>query len=268
MNRTLLAAVTLACIIVSCQQAPVEYVHRVDTLYIRDTLHVPDTNALRLKGTLHGNARLYDFGGYALDNSGITVQFEKTGYSTITEASGNWSMKGLPTGTYNITFSKEGYDSYRVYGFQFVGGGDVYGPNQPLLPLLPTVSILDFKVSNIDRSNVDNLMYSLGGRLSSATKGIGVRIFLGHDSTVSSDPLTYSFTFTMIIDALTGEFDQRAYFATSSLTSYGFKRGDRVYMVAYPVAGPSIFRYWNPEIEQNVEIGLGPRSNVFSFIVN
>jgi hypothetical protein len=264
MKRILLPSIALLVIVTSCQQAPVEYVHRVDTLYIRDTLHVPDTNALKLKGNLHGYARLYDFGGSALDRSGITVHFKNTGYSTVTDALGKWTMRDLPTSTYNIVFSKEGYDTVRLYSLQFVGGGDVYGVNAPTLPLIPTVSILDLNLSKTEFIRDDYLAYYLGGRLSAATKGISARLFVGRDSTVSLHPGTYIYAFNWPIDSVTGEFVQTSYLNSIYISTYGIKRGDRVFIAAYPVAGPSRFTYWNPQLG-DVEVGLGPRSTILSF---
>ena len=139
-------------------------------------------------------------------------------------------------------------------------------PNSAVLPLIPTMPILDLKLSRIDHANDDVLIYYIGGRVSPVTKGIGARLFIGRDSTVSSDPQTYSYALTMPIDSLTGELDQRYYLHSSALSTYGFKRGDQIFIVAYPVASPYIaFTCWNPQLERNVEIGLGPRSTVLSF---
>jgi hypothetical protein len=266
MKRILPAFLPLLLLVAACQQAPVEYVHSVDTLYIRDTLHVPDTNALKLKGRLHGKALLYDFGGYAPNHSGITVHFDSTPYSTVTGDSGRWTMDSLPTGTYDMVFSKEGYGTYWLFGVQFVGGGDVYMPTlqQVALPLIPMTTFSDIKASRVV-SHGHYKVYHIDGILPAPFKGTAARIYCGRDSTVSSDPMHYTFVAFGRVDTLTGALD--AGFTDDLAPPYGLIRGERYYMAVYPVASMYGFSYWNARLDQGVEIGLGPRSEVVSLII-
>jgi hypothetical protein len=259
-----LLILVLAGSFLSCKQAPVEYVHRVDTLYIRDTVHLSDTNALKLKGTLHGKAYIYDYLRTVTDSSGITVSMEGTPFTAVTDAAGNWTMRDLPTATYTIVYSKEGFGTYRYFGFQFVGGSEIYLPStiRPILPRIPTEQMSDLRVSDVKDYGNGDIYYFLDGKLSPPRAGISAQIFIGRDTTVSSDPSTYLYSFSVLLDSTTGSFIQNsASLGSPTLYSAGFKKGEPMYMVAYPNAGGNA--YWDPRSERYVLIGLGPnRSNV------
>lgn len=77
----------------------------------------------RLKGNLKGV--VYSNGGY----SDIPVQIMLEGHNFSKTATsdfyGNYSFAGISTGTYDLKFTKEGYGSYYLYGFPFIGGDSV-----------------------------------------------------------------------------------------------------------------------------------------------
>jgi hypothetical protein len=262
MKRTLLAALALASIIVSCQQAPVEYVHRVDTLYIRDTVHAPNNER---KGILHGKSGLYDYTtGLVVNTSGIKVTMEGTAYSAITDSAGNWSMHDLPTGSYNIIFEKDGYQPYRRFSFYFVAGADSYlGYCALLVKSLTPVTVSEVGVKK--STGFPNRWY-FSGQISPVLPNLSILLFFGRDSTVSLDSATH------VMSAVITRADGRWEFKSEDLMTNGFQRGDNIFMVSYPgyknfppYSAP--ISYWNPISEKQVTPDFTGkiRSNVVSF---
>jgi len=50
--------------------------------------------------------------GYGI--AGVLVEVVGTAFSAYTSSSGNYSITDIPVGTYNIRFSKEGYDPLTI----------------------------------------------------------------------------------------------------------------------------------------------------------
>jgi hypothetical protein len=259
MNRILLACIAMLLVYASCTQAPVEYVHRVDTLITRDTVyleHPIDTNALKLKGRWQGWATVSDYSTLTPDQSGIAVHVDSTPYMALTDSSGHWVIDSLPTGTYDLTFTKEGYNAVSVYGVPFVGGGSAYFSLSPNISLTrtPTVAITELKLN----SWVDSLYY-ISGRLSVPASGMSAVIYVGRGWDVSSDSSTHVHSYTANIDSKTGMLHPNSYIKTT-----GFKTDDLMYVAVYPVARSACY---SPEYLYRAETSVGPRSDVIRISV-
>lgn len=78
----------------------------------------------KLTGRLQGTMYLgKDDGWFSSNHQGILVEIEHTSFKTTTDSNGFWEIDNLPTGTYSISFSKEGYCFWKNTSFQFIGGG-------------------------------------------------------------------------------------------------------------------------------------------------
>lgn len=78
-------------------------------------------------GDIVGRVELYDTLNRAMkDNSGVTVSIEGTSYTTISDASGSWTLNNIPTGTYVIILGKEGFTSKKIFNVQHTGNGTYY----------------------------------------------------------------------------------------------------------------------------------------------
>jgi hypothetical protein len=55
---------------------------------------------------------------------GVKIIFDRGDkkFSTISGTNGQYAMHNLEAGTYTVTFEKEGYFSFKEFGFQFIGG--------------------------------------------------------------------------------------------------------------------------------------------------
>jgi hypothetical protein len=270
MKRTLLVAFALAFIIAACQQAPVEYVHQVDTLYIRDTL----TNTLT--GTLHGTARVFGPYGLVADNSGITVAMEGTAISATTDSAGNWTMHNLPTGSYNIIYSREGFEPYRIFGYYFVAGADSYlllpdvGQRREAYPVLidrmtpVTVSEIVMSQSKL----IPDIWY-LSAQIGPVLPNVSLSLLFGRDSSLSPADSS-SFLMSKSMTGGNGRWEMDNH----DMAVSGFQRGEKVFVVCYSAyrsypSFPAIASYWNPSSNSMVtpssRLLEKVRSNVVSF---
>jgi len=114
-----------------------------------------ELTSTQVTGDLKGSVVLYDAHNKPVpDKSGVRVQVEGTEFSTESDASGKWMIKGLPTRTYSLAFSKEGYGTMKNTSFSFVGGGLVnYGTMdlvQPVTWSLVLDSVLPHEENTVD----------------------------------------------------------------------------------------------------------------------
>jgi hypothetical protein len=219
----LLPVALLLCGIPACQQAP--------------------TAASVMTGTLKGGVTLFDQNlAPTTDGSGVTVTFEGSGYSTTTDSTGLWTMDGLPTGTYDITYSRQGYGSIRQFGFPFVGGGTEYMTGWHWV-LVPTTQVT---ISSIDPVLAEERLQLSITPTVTATQQVHSPVFIMISRSASSsiDNRTGAWTYENDIavnsaSTLNLSFDEIR-------SAYGFQSGDTLYIKVYAVAG----RYNDPNSRQ------------------
>ncbi|MEW5848955.1 MAG: carboxypeptidase regulatory-like domain-containing protein [Myxococcota bacterium] len=85
------------------------------------TTTVPTRQLLIDRGTLRGLAVHDD----ATDHSGILVSVLGTGLSATTDATGAWTIPGVPPGLHNVLATRAGYDDARLNGIYLPPGQDV-----------------------------------------------------------------------------------------------------------------------------------------------
>jgi hypothetical protein len=80
---------------------------------------------INLTGTITGKVYYIDENEYHYySKSGIKIEIENTSFSTYSDNNGEYTIENIPTGTYNIIYSKEGCSTHKITGFQIIGGGD------------------------------------------------------------------------------------------------------------------------------------------------
>jgi hypothetical protein len=100
-------------------------------------------------GSINGIVTLTSSNGtQLLDMSGVTVKTNK-GDSVITNTAGVWSLNEV-TGIYTITFTKPGFGTNTVAGYNFAGGGNSYITNVSLsqIPSYSATMTLDTIAGN------------------------------------------------------------------------------------------------------------------------
>ena len=59
-----------------------------------------------------------------INHSGVKVALEgiHPGIEVLTDNDGHWIMRDVPAGTYNVSYSKPGFESFKQFGVRHVGG--------------------------------------------------------------------------------------------------------------------------------------------------
>jgi hypothetical protein len=79
-------------------------------------------------GTISGNLAVYDeFSLPMKDSSGVVVSLDVNGSqrTSTSDASGNYSFHGLPSGTYNLTYQKPNFGTMKVFGVSHSPGSNL-----------------------------------------------------------------------------------------------------------------------------------------------
>lgn len=98
-------------------------------------------------GVVWGKLRTIDLDGMRMDDySGVLVELEGTGRSSTSNAEGEWRIENVPAGVYDITFSKMGFSSQKLFNQQFVGAGEYYSGSLDLMQL-PEFSVVDVQMT-------------------------------------------------------------------------------------------------------------------------
>jgi hypothetical protein len=177
-----------------------------------------------------GEVTLLKDGQVLQDRSGVNVQVRGTDISTLTDSNGAWELNGLPTRTYDITFSKEGFGEYKDFAFPFVAGGiNKYRLNIILSKIPNCVPVMDSVFSTENRIKI----YS---HLPCATPETDayVAYYFGRTPDVSSAPGTHFF-----VRVAGGTGDQRlegqlvSSFWRDNGPFVGLTKADTIYVIAY-----------------------------------
>src|ERR1043165_5836971 len=78
----------------------------------------------KVTGNLIGKITLTDHTGKPIANkSGALVQIDGTSYSAVTDSNGDWEIHNLPSRTYSLSISKDGFVTFHDPSYAFLGGG-------------------------------------------------------------------------------------------------------------------------------------------------
>jgi hypothetical protein len=193
-------------------------------------------------GRMHGYAALVNTDGSRLgDKSGIRVQVEGTALSAVTAKGGEWIIEGLPAGTYDMTWTKEGFGFTKKRGVRFNGQTAGLGPKAFV------VEVPAFTVAlTADSLESDELVLAgqLRGRIPVSPV---IRLFLATSPAVSASPAQYraSLAFApdipVVIDPDPDDGEATVPFQirinVSRLEESGWKDGITGYIVAHADAG-------------------------------
>ena len=219
----------------------------------------------RLKGDIKGQVTVvYDIdkaNPQLTDLSGVTVGV-KDGAVDIkitTDAVGSFTLKDVPTGTYDIVMTKEGFGRHEVNGFKHVGGNTSYVPTNGTHQLIAITKVLVGQLNATFNANKE-LQVTMVFSNTSGNPPTAV-LYAGRDNKVG--PTNYV-TFSR------GSFFLPSFPVTytqlSWLTNFGFKTGERVYLVAY--GGIPNNGYFDPKLGKIVATSLNPTpSNVVEIIM-
>jgi len=219
---------------------------------------------LDLKGTLKGKVYTLDeFGNQISDNENIVIQLvgSEPLISFITDTSGTYEINDIPSGTYNLIISKEGYGEYQRQGFQIIGG---YEP-------------LYFNGSIIEKSSttIENLSLEIVNSTEVYLKGIvnhnfiidqwifrtpAIRYFI-HNSNNPSDNNYLQTSFFSFNGGSGSQMESRIYIDMNL-----FPSGSKIYVIAYGCDGHE-YGYYDILSNQYKYSSLGTGSNITSITI-
>lgn len=97
---------------------------RLAPLALALALGCRDGTAPPVTGDMTGMVQLYSKWATPLrSNEGATVELVGTPHAVTTDASGAWTLSGVPAGTYDIVIRKPGFGTWKVFGYAFPGRG-------------------------------------------------------------------------------------------------------------------------------------------------
>lgn len=215
---------------------------------------------LDLKGTLKGEIYTLDEFGYQnSDNENITIQLNGSEplLSVITDNKGQYEIKDIPSGTYNLIISKEGYGDIQRQGIQIVGG------NEPLY--------LNGSIIEKSSTTIENLSLEIANSSEIYLKGIvnhnyiidqyifrtpAIRYFINIDNPSDNN---YLQTGTVSFNGVSGsQLESRIY-----LNRNHFPSGSIINIIAYGCY-PYEYGYYDILSNQYKYSSLGTASNIAS----
>ena len=217
------------------------------------------------------------------DNSGAYVSIKGTKYVTTTDYAGRWTLTNVEPGVYDIIFSKPGYDTTEIYGFQFAGNGtaycnfneyrwatqvDNYPASKWAIFAQNSTIVQNIETQAKDRLDSNDIKFkvlSISGKLS---QDENLLFFFGKDINVSN--LNY-------LNIITNGWDRdRWYSYNNKDNTFQFEIDFRLFKDMYYVSGEKIYFIVYPGhniIETDLRNGkkrmcwLGKPSNVVEFVV-
>jgi len=221
-----------------------------------------DEITLRLKGTIKGSVETSDeFGNRTNDLANILIQLDGSELITfLTDSSGEYEINNIPTGTYNLIVSKEGYGDIQLQGMQIVGGDEpIYFSTS--IAKKPSTIIEDLSLEVVNDSVVMKGIVWHNYSVNVSTGKIPqIRYFMHQDE----NPSVTNYLITEEID-FTGEsgtqLTMRLY-----LNKRIFPSGSKMYIVTY---GSNRRRSFYYDILSNKLIypDLGKASNIASVTI-
>ena len=216
-----------------------------------------------LTGDLFGSIQTFDeFGNLLHDHSGVQVAIEGTDplITTMTDSAGDYYFEDLPTGTYNLVFTKDNFQTQKIFSQQFVGGDlPTHITRVLFLSAVSTTTILGFSISITDENNPDTTRYSM----------VKVEHSISPEST-QEEPRQARVFLSISPEVSPSEWQYRLNLGTTGNTDIirleKLPSGSTFYAVIYPEPG-LCNPFYDPFLEVYNYSCYGTPSEVISFVV-
>lgn len=242
-----------------------------------------------VKGNIEGYVMLLDRkinSAYQSINNhyGVKVSLEglTPAIEVLTDTNGHWIMKDVPAGTYNVYYSKKGYESYKQFGIAHVGGkvstfpylhderefntngnAVLYGfPDRLSLFAVETNRVLSLTSKGVSKNTI---MFEANTTIKPGEDSY-LLCFVNNKGTASYDSYTY------LTGESTNSVDGRVsvilYF--NSLERFGCKKGETVSMKVYTAPRgrhTKEYSYYDPSIGLRIYTGLSEEGIETKFIM-
>jgi hypothetical protein len=162
--------------------------------------------------------------------SGVRVVLEGANREVMTDEHGKWVFKDILAGTYELTFSKDGYADFKLFSVSHVGG---IKPTVPFDGRLDIMQKTTAKITDLKSSFVKSDVHVTA---TFASDGAG-RMYVGRSG--NNSPTSYLF-YTFIY-ATNNSVD----IPISQLKTYGLKSGEEVSIKVYGSVS-NFYSYFDP----------------------
>jgi hypothetical protein len=215
------------------------YLVAITSIMIAGCSKSKDTTPVVETGTISGTVKLYDDKTNALTNaSGVTVSIiGNDGKVAVTASDGKFSIEGLPFDNYDLSFSKTGYGTYKIFGLTHqkqsnTPSGAVSTTQIARLINLGAVSTSSVSALNAIDATFNGVpgieySYSISPAPTNSNRGY-TRAFLSKARNISpANYIAFSETKSVISNNAIGGF------TAEDLYGLGFNSGDSVYVRIY-----------------------------------
>lgn len=196
--------------------------------------HIPP-----LPGNIEGHVALFTENEVLInDSSGVKVRLEGIGpaQEVLTDSKGYWAFKDIPSGTYNIILSKDGYATYKLLSVTHAGG------SVATVPYMNVLSIFKLTTSVITDATVETLPGYIGAS-ATGDPNKNTIAFIGRSG--SNSPQTYLRYYIRQISVSRYLFTYAQYYA------WGFKSGEEISIKFY---GTMLYEYtyYDPSLNKTI----------------
>lgn len=230
------------------------------------TIGATGKDANRLKGDITGFVNLSDEIGNSIAKDGmkVTLVGSSPEISGTTNEDGKYELKGVESGTYDLTFTKTNFGTFRRLSVAHLGGNapTFLGSNNLWETAKTVVSKLSVEVKGMSIlvSGASTPVMPAGTAASLQRRA---RVFFGRDDKVSF--LNYVSTFNQFL--IPGGNDGTFTLSLINANFSGFKSGDKVFIICYGISplenaftdivtGRTIFSGVNPTASNVVSVTL------------
>ncbi|HTQ66464.1 MAG TPA: carboxypeptidase-like regulatory domain-containing protein [Puia sp.] len=207
---------------------------------------------LKDTGSISGKLSLYDeFSLRKKDFSGITVTMTSGSLTLtdITDSAGEYHFTGLQTGTYNFSYQKTGFGTYKVFGVSHTPGGELPTLVQDVYLLqIPVKTAVDSISSSVSSPYVYIFVYLDTSSLNYVQYYQNFMLLVGKDANVS--PSNYIQKYDAVYPDGNGAYSFP--FSKDDLQAF-FQTGDTLYITA-----GTYNRYISKLEDPNYLFDLGP----------
>jgi hypothetical protein len=211
------------------------------------------------QGDIIGSVNLYDEGTTQVESHDMTVSIFGTNISAITDVDGRFNLKDVPFGTYDLSYEKSGYGTFKKFNINHESAPTTVITNTPSLGQSSTTAITDLQVSLANDMVTFSITTNPSGNSSNRRY---IRYFLSADSSVSNNNYNY-YSEGLVVQINPYE----ATLSSTDLINAGFTSGQTVYVKAY---GESFWsnQYEDTTLQRVVFPNLNPlAADAVSFVV-
>lgn len=229
-----------------------------------------EINQIDLKGTLKGEIYAMDeIGQKNNDNRNILVQLEGSEplLKAVTDSAGKYEIRDIPSGTYNLVLSKEGYGEYQKQGFQIVGGSKPrYFFSSIIKKSSTTVEDLSLEIVNETDIYLKCIVNHDFDTTESNFRTPVIRYFIN----TTGNPSNKNYLLTNVVP-FEGESGTQLY-ARVPINNSLFPSGSTIYIIAYGCnnvnrVSISYYAYYDILLNQFIDTTVGEASNITSITI-